>query len=69
MSLNGEMLEGVDHFRYLWSQIGLAGGVEVDVSFRVVEARRVDRDTVTGRNVGLERSKRGGSWIFLRWGV
>ena len=39
-SLNGEMLEEVDHFKYLGSQIGMEGGVEVDVSIRVGEARR-----------------------------
>ena len=39
MSLN-EMLEEVDHFKYLGSQIGREGGVEIDVSFRVGEARR-----------------------------
>ena len=36
----GEMGE-VDHFKYLGSQIGREGGVEVDVSFRVGEAKRV----------------------------
>ena len=40
MSLNGEMLEEVDHSKYLESQIGREGGVEVDISFKVVEARR-----------------------------
>ena len=37
--LNGKMLQKVDHFKYLGSQIGREGGVEVDVSFRVGEAR------------------------------
>ena len=40
-SLNGEMLEEVDHFKYFGSQIGREGGVEVDVSFRVGEARKM----------------------------
>ena len=31
MRVIGEMLEEVDHFRYLGSQIGRKGGVEVDV--------------------------------------
>ena len=34
------MLEEVDHFKYLGSQIGRERGVEVDVSFMVGEARR-----------------------------
>ena len=34
VSLNGEMLEEVDHFKYLGSQTGIEEGVEVDVSFR-----------------------------------
>ena len=45
MSLNRKMLEEVTHFIYLRSQIGREGGVEVDVSFRVEEARRAS-DTV-----------------------
>ena len=40
MSLNGEMLEEVDHFEHLGSQIGREGGEEVVVSFRVGEAGR-----------------------------
>ena len=42
LSLNGEMLEEVDHFKYLGPQTGREGGVEVDVSFsfRVGEAKR-----------------------------
>ena len=32
MCLNAEMLEEVDHFKYLGSQIDGEGGVEVDVS-------------------------------------
>ena len=40
VSLSGEMLEEVDHFKYMGSQIGREGGVEVDISFRVGEARR-----------------------------
>ena len=39
MSLNGEMLEEVDYSKYLESQIGRRGGVEVDVSFRVGKAK------------------------------
>ena len=40
VNLNGEMLEEVDHSKYLGSQIGRGRGVEVNVSFRVGEARR-----------------------------
>ena len=43
--LNGEMLEEVDHFKYLGPQIGRKGGVEVDVIFRVEQARKA-ADTV-----------------------
>ena len=35
MSLNGEMLEEVDHFKYLGLQIGREGVLKVGVSFRV----------------------------------
>ena len=38
MSLNGEMLEEVDHFKYLGSRIGREGGV--GARFRVGEAKR-----------------------------
>ena len=38
--LNGEMLEEVENYRYLESQIGGESGVEVDVSFRVGEVRK-----------------------------
>ena len=40
MRLSGEMLEEMEHFKYLGSQIGREGGVEVHVSFRVGEAKR-----------------------------
>ena len=40
MSLNGELLEEVEHFKYLGLQIGREEGVEVDVNLRVGEARR-----------------------------
>ena len=33
MSLNWDMLEEVDHFKYMGSQIGREGGVELDVKF------------------------------------
>ena len=39
-SLNGEMLEDVDHLKYLGSQIGRERGTDVDVRFRVREARK-----------------------------
>ena len=35
--LNGEALEGVDHFKYLGSVIAATGGVEADVRHRVNE--------------------------------
>ena len=39
VSLNWEMLEEMDHFKYFGSQICTEGGLEVDVSFRVGKAR------------------------------
>ena len=40
VSLNGELLEEVDQFKYLGAQVGRMGGVEGDVNFRVGEARK-----------------------------
>ena len=40
VSLNGVMLEEAEHFKYLVTQIGREGGVKMDVSFSVGEARR-----------------------------
>ena len=40
VSLNGELLEEVDQFKYFREQVGRMGGVEVDVNFRVGEARK-----------------------------
>ena len=44
-TLNVELLDEVGHFKYLGIgvQIGGEGGVEVDISFRVGEARRAAR--------------------------
>ena len=54
VSLNGELLEEVDKFKYLGAQIGKRGGVEDDVSWRVGEARKA-AGTVKNlwKNVGL----------------
>ena len=40
VSLNGEVLEEVNQFKYLGAQIGRKGGVEEDVCWRVGEARK-----------------------------
>ena len=56
MSLNLDMLEEVNHFTYLWSQIGREGGVEVDVSFRVGTAGTVRKLWKNG-GLGIEAKK------------
>ena len=40
VSLNGELLEEVDQFKYLGAQVSRRGGVEEEVSWRVGEARK-----------------------------
>ena len=41
MTLNGEVLEEVDQFKYLGSMIAANGGVEADVRHRVNEGCKV----------------------------
>ena len=53
MSLNGEVMEEVDHFKYLGSQTGRQGGMKVDVSFRVEEARRAAGNLRSGGKMGV----------------
>ena len=40
MILNGEQLEEVDCFKYLWSQVAAAGGCERDAVHRMNEGYR-----------------------------
>ena len=57
MSLHGEMLEDMDHFKYLGSQIGREGGVEVDASCREGETRKMWKNGGLGVEVKMLHEK------------
>ena len=58
--LNGEALEGVDQFKFLFSVIVANGGVEADVRHRVNEGCKVlgaRKEVIKNRGLGMNVKK------------
>ena len=58
--LNGELLEEVDCFKYLWSQVAADGGCERDVVYRINEGYRASgvlKSVLSNRGLGIKAKK------------
>ena len=58
--VNGEQLEEVDCFKYLWAQVAADGGCERDVVHRMNEgyrARGALKSVLSNRGLGIEATK------------
>ena len=61
VSVNGEMLEEVESFKYLWSYIAVIGGLGVEVSYRVKEASKClggMKSVMRNRYLGMKAKRR-----------